>query len=93
MRRRSPSESVRLGRTMPACFASNLRHARRAAGMSQEDLSDACGLQRTYVSLLEQGKRDPRISTVARLADALDIDAGYLLSQRETLCRRLDDSN
>jgi transcriptional regulator with XRE-family HTH domain len=61
------------------CFAANLRRARLVAGMSQEDLANACGLQRTYVSTLERGVKDPRISTVGRLADALGIGPGELL--------------
>jgi DNA-binding XRE family transcriptional regulator len=60
-------------------FATNLRQARTKAGMTQETLATACDLHRTYISTLEQGRTDPRVTMVARLADALGIAPGDLL--------------
>jgi transcriptional regulator with XRE-family HTH domain len=63
-----------------ARFGDNLREHRRQAGLSQERLAHVSGLHRTEISLLERGARDPRLSTIARLARALDTDAAALLS-------------
>lgn len=52
-------------------FAANLRHARQAAGSSQEELAEACEIHRTEVSLLERGGREPRLGTLVKLATAL----------------------
>jgi transcriptional regulator with XRE-family HTH domain len=52
-------------------FAVNLRQARQAAGISQEELADRCELHRTEVSLLERGGREPRLGTMVKLATAL----------------------
>jgi len=52
-------------------FAANLRRARRAAGVSQEELAFRCRLHRTEVSLLERGGREPRLGTLVKLAAAL----------------------
>ena len=52
-------------------FAANLRHARKAAGISQEELAEACEIHRTEVSLLERGGREPRLGTLVKLATAL----------------------
>ena len=52
-------------------FAANLRHARKAAGVSQEDLAERCEIHRTEVSLLERGGREPRLGTMVKLATAL----------------------
>ena len=60
-------------------FAANVRRRRAELGLSQEDLGHACGLHRTEISLLERGERDPRVSTVVRLARALGVRAGDLL--------------
>jgi transcriptional regulator with XRE-family HTH domain len=60
-------------------FASNLREQRRAQGMTQEELAYAAGLHRTAVSLLEQRRRDPRLSTLAKLAYGLDTTPQQLL--------------
>ncbi|MGN6255487.1 MAG: helix-turn-helix domain-containing protein [Solirubrobacterales bacterium] len=52
-------------------FAVNLRLARQAAGISQEELADRCELHRTEVSLLERGGREPRLGTMVKLATSL----------------------
>jgi transcriptional regulator with XRE-family HTH domain len=52
-------------------FALNLRHARKTASISQEELAERCELHRTEVSLLERGGREPRLGTLVKLATAL----------------------
>jgi transcriptional regulator with XRE-family HTH domain len=59
-------------------FAANLRHARKTAGISQEELAERCELHRTEVSLLERGGREPRLGTLIKLATALDTTAEAL---------------
>ena len=60
-------------------FAENLAARRRKAGLSQEALGFACGLHRTEVSLLERAHREPRLSTIVRLARGLRIRPAELL--------------
>jgi transcriptional regulator with XRE-family HTH domain len=55
-------------------FAANLRSARLGRKLSQEQLGFACQLHRTEVSLLERGGREPRLTTILKLAEALAID-------------------
>jgi transcriptional regulator with XRE-family HTH domain len=62
-----------------ARFGERLRTRRQAAGLSQERLAFASGMHRTEISLLERGARDPRLSTVVRLARALGTDAAELV--------------
>jgi transcriptional regulator with XRE-family HTH domain len=52
-------------------FAVNLRSARDAAGISQEELAKRCEVHRTEISLLERGGREPRLGTMVKLAVAL----------------------
>ncbi|HZO07658.1 MAG TPA: helix-turn-helix transcriptional regulator [Solirubrobacterales bacterium] len=59
-------------------FAANLRRARTAAGISQEELGDRCDLHRTEISLLERAGREPRLGTIVKLAGALDTTPGEL---------------
>jgi transcriptional regulator with XRE-family HTH domain len=59
-------------------FASNLRKARLAKKISQEELGFQCSLHRTEVSLLERGGREPRLGTIVKLAGALDVDPNML---------------
>jgi transcriptional regulator with XRE-family HTH domain len=60
-------------------FGRNLRTRRQEHGLSQEALAEASGLHRTEVSLLERGGREPRLSTIVRLARALRVEAAALL--------------
>jgi transcriptional regulator with XRE-family HTH domain len=60
-------------------FATNLRQARGRLGLSQEALGERCGLHRTEISLLERAGRDPRLSTIVKLARALDLTPSALL--------------
>jgi transcriptional regulator with XRE-family HTH domain len=61
-------------------FAANLRRLRATADLSQEQLSDLSGLHSTEISRLERGVRDPRLSTIIRLARALRVEPGLLLA-------------
>jgi transcriptional regulator with XRE-family HTH domain len=59
-------------------FAVNLRQARTAFGISQEELADRCDLHRTEISLLERAGREPRLLTIVKLASALETTPGAL---------------
>jgi transcriptional regulator with XRE-family HTH domain len=48
-------------------------------GMSQEQVAERSGVHATEVSRIEAGKRDPRVSTVERLAAAVNVKPGQLL--------------
>jgi transcriptional regulator with XRE-family HTH domain len=54
-------------------FGANLRSHRERVGLSQEGLADLCDLDRTEISLLERGKRFPRLDTIVRLARGLEL--------------------
>ncbi|MHB1127976.1 MAG: helix-turn-helix domain-containing protein [Bacillota bacterium] len=49
-----------------------IRCLREEKGMSQENLSFAAGIHRTYLSDLELGNRNPSIVTLLLIAKALD---------------------
>jgi transcriptional regulator with XRE-family HTH domain len=51
----------------------NLKRGRRRAGLSQDDVAWKSGLHRTEVSLIELGKRTPRVDTLVRFANAIGI--------------------
>jgi len=60
-------------------FGKNLTHHRKRAGLSQEQLARRASLHRTQISLLERGRRVPRIDTLAKLAGALAVFPAELL--------------
>jgi transcriptional regulator with XRE-family HTH domain len=59
--------------------AETVRRARKAAGLSQEDLALEAGLDRTYISQVERGKRNVTIVVLARIAKALKTTPDRLL--------------
>ncbi len=59
-------------------FGGNVARCRKATGFSQEELSYRASLHRTEVSQIERGLRLCRVDTVAKLAGAMEIDAGKL---------------
>jgi XRE family transcriptional regulator, fatty acid utilization regulator len=64
----------------PLVFGRRLRHQRRQAGMTLEALGRAVGRPASFLSQLENGHREPRLSTVHQLAAALGCDPGDLLA-------------
>jgi transcriptional regulator with XRE-family HTH domain len=60
-------------------FGANLRRRRHAASLSQEQLAHRSGFHFTESSRLERGVREPRLSTIVRLAHALDLRPADLL--------------
>lgn len=56
-----------------------MRDARLAKGVSQEELAHEAGSNRTYISDVERGKRNPSIEVVERIAKALCTTMGRLL--------------
>ena len=60
-------------------FGENLRAARRRLKLTQEEVAERSGVHATEVSRIEAGKRDPKVSTVLRLAKAVEVPPGRLL--------------
>lgn len=57
----------------------NVRHYRKLKGMTQEQLAVSAGMERSYVSDLERGTRNPSVLALGRLAKALSVDPHMLL--------------
>jgi transcriptional regulator with XRE-family HTH domain len=49
------------------------RQLREEAGLSQEGLALEAGLDRTYVSGIERGRRNPSLKSMQRLAEQLGV--------------------
>ncbi len=60
-------------------FGIRVRSARLALGLSQEKMALDCGLDRTYVSSVERGKRNVSLVNIHKLASALGVTASDLL--------------
>jgi transcriptional regulator with XRE-family HTH domain len=62
----------------------NVRTQRKLKGMSQEELALEAGMERSYVSDLERGTRNPTVRALGRLAGALGIEPKVLLETTAT---------
>ncbi len=60
-------------------FGENVRRERINAGLTQEQLARRAGVHPSEVSRLEREARDPRLSTIVRLAAALGVEPAGLL--------------
>lgn len=62
-------------------FAKTLREARKQRRMTQEELADQASLDRTFIGLLETGRRQPTLSVICALAYALHQTPSQLVTK------------
>jgi transcriptional regulator with XRE-family HTH domain len=60
-------------------FGQRLRELRNAKGLSQEAFAAACGLDRTYISGIERGRRNVSLRNIEVVADALGVSLAELM--------------
>jgi transcriptional regulator with XRE-family HTH domain len=60
-------------------FGTLIKDIRKNKSISQEKLAEKTGLDRTFISLIETGKRNPTLTSICKLANGLDIKASELL--------------
>lgn len=56
----------------------NIKAARKKAGLTQKQLAEKIGVAPITIQQYENGSREPRIATIGKIADALDVTADYL---------------
>lgn len=67
------SESQKLGR--------NLKYIRTSKGISQGDIARSLEVSRGFVSNIENGKTNPTLATIAKLAKAVGVSTDELLKK------------
>ena len=60
-------------------FGKVIRQLRMNAGLTQEQLGFEADLRRTYISILELGQQQPSLTTIIKIAGALNFPAGKLI--------------
>ena len=66
-------------RAASIAFGQRMRELRQERGMSQDDLAHACDIHPTAIGRIERGAREPRLTTILRLARGLGVASGELL--------------
>lgn len=64
---------------MVQLLGANVRRYRKLKGMTQEQLALEVGMERSYISDLERGTRNPSVRALGRLAEALSVSPMQLL--------------
>jgi len=77
MRRQRSEELV-------SAIAKNIGNRRRFLGITQEELAERAGLSTNYVARLEIGMNAPSLPALSRLAEALQVDLGALVTLGHT---------
>lgn len=60
-----------------------IRRLRERSGLSQEAFADKCGFDRTYISMVERGKRNISFSNLVRIAQGLAVSVSSLTEDIE----------
>lgn len=62
-------------------FGEAVRRIRTKRGLSQEQLADLCGLDRSYIGGVERGERNPSVVVINRIAGGLEISMSDLFRE------------
>ncbi|MFL5897108.1 MAG: helix-turn-helix domain-containing protein [Solirubrobacterales bacterium] len=66
-------------------IAAVIRLLRTQAGLTQEQLALEVGVKPSEISHLESGRRNPKLGTLQRLAEVLEVRCSYMLWLAEEL--------
>jgi len=64
-------ESAKLG--------DNLKRIRTKKGITQGDIARSLGVSRGFISNIENGKTNPTLATIARLANSIGVPTDHLM--------------
>jgi transcriptional regulator with XRE-family HTH domain len=77
---RAEIPAAKRAREIRIAVAVKVRETRQQRGYSQETLAEACLVSRSLISRIEQGRHEPRLSTLLVIADALGVAPGEFLN-------------
>lgn len=61
-----------------------LKELRKAKGLTQHQLANELGISQQAYARYEKGDREPKISTLIKLADYFDVSVDYLIGHKKT---------
>lgn len=65
-------------------FGKTLRILREKRNLSQEELADIAGLDRSYISGVERGKRNVSLRNIHKIAEAMKVPVRKLFESQTT---------
>lgn len=76
---------------LAAHFGRAVRRHRELLRLSQEELADRAGIDRTYISGVERGVRNPSLMVMQRIASALGSDLDVIFATARELASKKED--
>ncbi|WP_258104640.1 LexA family transcriptional regulator [Marinoscillum sp. MHG1-6] len=64
-----------------ASIAENIKYLRKQAGYTQEQFANEVGIKRSLVGAYEEGRAEPRLQTLTKIAEVLSVTTDALISQ------------
>jgi len=68
----------------------NIKRIRKEKGISQEKLAEACNTATSYIGLMEIYRNIPKLATIEKIAQALDVDPLVLFHDKEKIPLELE---
>jgi transcriptional regulator with XRE-family HTH domain len=76
------SQLISLGRS--------IQQLREEQGLDSEQLAEKSGLQKWRLTAIEEGRLDPPFDVLVKLADALGVGTGTIVTRAETISEEAD---
>lgn len=90
---RKPCPSMRDKKRLAVIFGEVLQELRLQRSLTQDQLAERAGTERSHISALERAEKGPALATIFILADALDIPAGELIGLVDKRSNRAKHAN
>lgn len=75
----------------PPPYGARLRAARRARGLTAQQVAEAVGVSKGFVAQIERGETSPSVATLLRICDALGLAVGSLFETPRSALVRADE--
>ena len=62
-------------------IAENLKYLRKISGWTQEQFANEVGIKRSLVGAYEEGRAEPRLQTLSRIAEVLGVSTDGLINK------------
>lgn len=80
------SRELQLTRT-EKMFSARLKERREELGLTQSELAKRLDCHAPYISDLENGKKSPQLSTLERIAEALETSVAFFFEEKSAIVR------
>lgn len=82
-----PHKKRHADNSLEELFGNVLQQLRKEKGLSQEELGLESGYHRTYIGMLERGKKNPSIKTIFQLAETLKVEPSELIERIQKISK------